>query len=120
MSAYCPLCGSLIETDEITLLPERGMVASGGLFALLTGKETAVLQALVEAFPRVLSKEQIMDRIYLGPDEEPEIKIVDVFVCKLRKKIDPLGLRIDTVWGSGYAMAVRVRVADKACLEAAE
>lgn len=34
----------------------------------------------------------------------PDIKIVDVFVCKMRKKLRPYGITIDTVWGRGYLL----------------
>lgn len=39
-----------------------------------------------------------------GVEDEPEIKIVDVFVCKLRKKLKPYGIEIETLWGQGYRM----------------
>lgn len=47
-------------------------------------------------------------------DVEPEIKIVDVFVCKLRKKLKPFGVSIVTVWGHGYSLEDRHRYAAEA------
>jgi DNA-binding response OmpR family regulator len=106
----CPLCGSEVGELPVTLLPERGMVVASGRFAVLTGHEMQLLQRLVEIFPRVLTKEGAIEWMYqINPDRVPEIKIIDVFVCKLRKKIDPLGVRIDTLWGKGYALAVAVK-----------
>lgn len=52
----------------------------------------------------VVSKESFLDHLYGGMDE-PEMKIIDVFICKLRKKIEKAGARsplIQTVWGRGY------------------
>lgn len=51
------------------------------------------------------TKQQIMDALYGGGDDEPEIKIVDVLVCKLRQKIIEATGGLDcvqTVWGRGY------------------
>jgi two-component system cell cycle response regulator CtrA len=54
----------------------------------------------------VLSKESFIAHIYGGIDE-PDSKIIDVFVCKLRRKLEKSGLKstkIDTVWGQGYVL----------------
>lgn len=48
-----------------------------------------------------VTKQNIMSVLYGLDDDTPEIKIVDVFVCKLRKKL-PAGEKIETIWGSGY------------------
>jgi len=71
----------------------------------LTGKEQAILQLMMTRKGMVLSKEAILTHLYGGMDE-PEIKIVDVFVCKLRKKLANAGSPnlIGTVWGRGYIL----------------
>nr|WP_246713314.1 helix-turn-helix domain-containing protein [Rhizobium sp. BK112] len=51
------------------------------------------------------TKQSIMMALYSDRAEEPEIKIVDVFVCKLRKKLSRFGVRIETIWGQGYRLA---------------
>lgn len=79
----------------------------------LTGKEYALLEALALSKGRTMTKEAILSAIYTaGIDDEPELKIIDVFVCKLRKKIsqafeneDAGGDFIRTVWGRGYMLA---------------
>lgn len=101
----CPVCGQPCHSLPVTLLPERGMVVANGKFTVLTGKEMAILELLADRFPRVLSKDAILSLMYQFEDE-PEIKIIDVFICKLRKKIEPIGVRIDTAWGKGYGLAV--------------
>lgn len=51
------------------------------------------------------TKAQIMTALYADRiDEDPEIKIVDVFICKLRKKLAPFGVSITTLWGRGYSL----------------
>jgi len=71
----------------------------------LTGKEFAVLELLVLRRGTALTKETLLNHLYGGMDE-PEIKIIDVFVCKLRKKLAQAGADnlIGTVWGRGYVM----------------
>lgn len=84
------------------------MVVANGKFAVLPGKEMLLLQRMSEIFPRVATKESLLEWMYqfAGDGDEPEIKIIDVFVCKMRKKLEPIGIRIDTLWGRGYALAV--------------
>lgn len=106
----CPVCGSAVNEIPVTILPERGMVIANGRFAFLTGHEMLLIQRLAEVFPRVLTKEAALEWMYqINPDREPEIKIIDVYLCKARKKLDPIGIRIDTVWGKGYALAVAAK-----------
>lgn len=73
----------------------------------LTCKEYSILELLVLRKGSTLSKEVFLNHLYGGMDE-PELKIIDVFVCKLRKKLsDALGCGtnyIETVWGRGYVL----------------
>ena len=71
----------------------------------LTGKEYAVLELLTLRKGVVLTKEAFLNHLYGGMDE-PEVKIIDVFICKLRKKLANAGAAelIGTVWGRGYVL----------------
>ena len=71
----------------------------------LTGKEYSILELLVLRKGMVLTKEAFLNHLYGGMDE-PEMKIIDVFICKLRKKLAAAGAGnlIGTVWGRGYMM----------------
>ncbi len=71
----------------------------------LTGKEYAILELLVLRKGMILTKEAFLNHLYGGIDE-PEMKIIDVFICKLRKKLATSGVGnfISTVWGRGYTM----------------
>jgi two-component system cell cycle response regulator CtrA len=71
----------------------------------LTGKEYAVLELLTLRKGIVLTKEAFLNHLYGGMDE-PEVKIIDVFICKLRKKLAQAGAAdlIGTVWGRGYVL----------------
>src|SRR5579862_9207829 len=74
-----------------------------GVTIHLTGKEYAILELLVLRKGMVLTKEAFLNHLYGGMDE-PEMKIIDVFICKLRKKLANAGADnlIGTVWGRGY------------------
>ena len=73
---------------------------------LNTIKEYAILELLAMRRGTVLTKEMFLNHLYGGIDE-PELKIIDVFVCKLRKKLadSSNGTNyIETVWGRGYML----------------
>lgn len=72
----------------------------------LTGKEYGILELLALRKGSTLTKEMFLNHLYGGMDE-PEQKIIDVFVCKLRKKLQDAsgGINyIETVWGRGYVL----------------
>lgn len=69
----------------------------------LTDKEYSILQLLVLRKGMILTKDALLNHLYGGMDE-PDVKIIDVFVCKVRKKLASAGADgiIGTVWGRGY------------------
>jgi len=72
----------------------------------LTGKEYGILELLALRKGTTLAKETFLNHLYNGMDE-PEIKIIDVFICKLRKKLEDASAGvnyIETVWGRGYVL----------------
>jgi len=72
----------------------------------LTGKEYGILELLCQRKGTTLTKEMFLNHLYDGVNE-PGLKIIDVFVCKLRKKLaEATGGKhyIETVWGRGYAL----------------
>ncbi len=82
-------------------------VRINGIQIHLTGKEMRMLVTLAESPGRTLSKEQLLTSLYTLDTDEPEIKIIDVFICKLRKKLaHACGGEnyIETVWGRGYVL----------------
>lgn len=69
----------------------------------LTRREYQLLEVLVLRRNRVVTKEVFLDQLYGGRDE-PEIKIIDVFIHKLRGKLTGSTAEIETVWGRGYLL----------------
>jgi two-component system cell cycle response regulator CtrA len=97
------LSQSLLRIGELEINLDSKEVKVAGMRLHLTGKEYAILELLALRRGFVLTKEAFLNHLYGGMDE-PEIKIVDVFVCKLRKKLAKAGMvdLIGTVWGRGY------------------
>ncbi len=72
----------------------------------LTGKEYGILELMALRKGTTLTKEAFLNHLYGGMDE-PEVKIIDVFICKLRKKLEKAmggDSYIETVWGRGYVL----------------
>jgi two-component system, cell cycle response regulator CtrA len=94
---------SSLQIGPVTLNVELHSVVANGTDLSLTGKEFALLQLLMLRKNMVMTKEAILSQLYGGMDE-PELKIIDVFICKLRKKFAKAGVDdfIGTVWGRGY------------------
>jgi two-component system, cell cycle response regulator CtrA len=94
---------STLSVGPLKLNLDARDVTAHGREVRLTGKEYSILELLVMRKGMVLTKEAFLNHLYGGLDE-PEIKIVDVFICKLRKKLAQAGADglIGTVWGRGY------------------
>jgi two-component system cell cycle response regulator CtrA len=95
----------LLKVGALLLNLDSREVQVEGREVHLTGKEYAILELLVLRRGMVLTKEAFLNHLYGGIDE-PEMKIIDVFICKLRKKLAQAGAGnlIGTVWGRGYMM----------------
>ena len=96
---------SVLRVGELQLSLETRDVTVAGRPVHLTGKEYSILELLVMRKGMVLTKDVFLNHLYGGMDE-PEIKIIDVFICKLRKKLAQAGAGnvIGTVWGRGYTV----------------
>ena len=90
----------------MTIDIDRNLVTINGDFVPLTQKEYQIVHLLGMRKRAVLSKDAFISHIYRGIDE-PETKIIDVFICKLRKKLSLACMGenyIETVWGRGYVL----------------
>ena len=97
---------SMIKTGAITVNLDAKTVEAGGKPVHLTGKEYQMLELLSLRKGTTLTKEMFLNHLYGGMDE-PELKIIDVFICKLRKKLATATggeNYIETVWGRGYVL----------------
>lgn len=97
---------SIIKTGQIAVNLDAKTVEVAGSTVHLTGKEYQMLELLSLRKGTTLTKEMFLNHLYGGMDE-PELKIIDVFICKLRKKLSEATAGdnyIETVWGRGYVL----------------
>jgi two-component system, cell cycle response regulator CtrA len=97
---------SEIVVGKVRVNLDTRTVEAAGKPLHLTGKEYGILELLALRKGTTLTKEMFLNHLYGGMDE-PEVKIIDVFICKLRKKIQDLtggDNYIETVWGRGYVL----------------
>ncbi len=97
---------SVIDTGKISVNLDAKTVDVDGKTVHLTGKEYQMLELLSLRKGTTLTKEMFLNHLYGGMDE-PELKIIDVFICKLRKKLSQAtegDNYIETVWGRGYVL----------------
>lgn len=97
---------SVIRTGKLTVNLDAKTATVEGAPLHLTGKEYGILELLSLRKGTTLTKEMFLNHLYGGMDE-PELKIIDVFVCKLRKKLTTAtegDNYIETVWGRGYVL----------------
>jgi two-component system, cell cycle response regulator CtrA len=97
---------SVINTGELCVNLDAKTVEMSGTPVPLTGKEYQILEFLSLRKGTTLTKEMFLNHLYGGMDE-PELKIIDVFICKLRKKLANASNGkdyIETVWGRGYVL----------------
>src|SRR3989344_5219611 len=113
---------TVTEANQEVAMPEAGGVTFGdvsidpksrvmsGTFGEvhLTLKEQGLLLMLAES-PHTVGKRAIFSRLYTGARKEPESKVIDVFICHLRRKLGVVSHRatIETVWGRGYRLVLK-------------
>ena len=106
---------SVIQTGKIEVNLDAKTVTVDGKQIHLTGKEYQMLELLSLRKGMLLIKEMFLNHLYGGMDE-PGLKIIDVFICKLRKKLtEATGGEdyIETIWGRGYTLRDPIKVQNK-------
>jgi len=97
---------SVIRTGRLAINLDAHTVEVDDQPVHLTGKEYGILELLSLRKGTTLTKEMFLNHLYGGMDE-PELKIIDVFICKLRKKLSSAtdgDNYIETIWGRGYVL----------------
>jgi two-component system cell cycle response regulator CtrA len=97
---------SVIQTDDLVVNLDTKTSEVNGARVHLTGKEYAMLELLSLRKGMTLTKEMFLNHLH-GAIDEPEVRIIDVFMCKLRKKLAGASggkNYIETVWGRGYVL----------------
>jgi two-component system, cell cycle response regulator CtrA len=97
---------SMIRTGDVVVDLDRRIVTADGKPMRLSRKEYSILELLSLRPGVTVTKEMLLGHLYDGKDE-PQLKIIDVFVCRLRKKLAQATdgkHHIETVWGRGYRL----------------
>lgn len=101
----CPCCGSDVSGHIRPLVSlDTNKLMAGAEIIKLAPREAEFMSALVAAMPMPLRHERIISIVYGAQDLGAPEKSIQVYICKLRKKIKKTGLSIRTVWGTGYAL----------------
>jgi two-component system cell cycle response regulator CtrA len=99
-------CEATVRTGKLVVNLDTRVVTVDDKPVHLTGKEYGILELLSLHKGTTMTKEMFLNHLYGGMDE-PELKIIDVFICKLRKKLAQAtggDHYIETVWGRGHML----------------
>lgn len=99
--------GRYIRSGGLAIDIQRHQVEIRGRMVQLTAKEYAVLELLARHKGETLSKADFLEGLYDEEGDTPSERIVDVFICKLRKKLmdaDQTINYVQTIWGQGYML----------------
>lgn len=107
MTNLCPTCGNVVPDRELIVSLEANTVICNGRSAKLTSQQAEILHILANAAPRVVTIDAIIAGIY-GSSVEPETSVVLIrtHICKIRRKIAPLGLTIKNTHAIGYTLQI--------------
>ena len=83
--------------------PLSGTLRHGGATVELRNRETRLLEVLARHPGQVLSKEQILDRLFTF-DADVTVNAIEVYVGRLRRRLEGTQVRIETVRGLGYRL----------------
>lgn len=102
-SMICPCCLQFVEDGGFMADAATGVIANNGKDVRLTDQQFRLAKFILDRYPLMASKEAIYDGVFMASNGEgPDIKIVDVLICKIRPALAEIGLVIETVWGKGY------------------
>ena len=102
----CPACGRPEPAGSCSYDDETGALSIGDRRVVFRGLDRLVLSELWGRRGRLLRREDIFDTLYGDREMPPHPRILDVKMCKLRKTLDPLQLRIETLVGLGWKLHV--------------
>lgn len=104
-SVICPCCQQPIDGLAFLADPISQTISKGSKKIRFSRQQFAVAQALINAFPGMITKNHLYDTVFSGiGGDGPDIKIIDVRICHIRPFMAELGMVIETVWGQGYKL----------------
>ncbi len=70
---------------------------------ILTDRESQIVETLLRTYPIAIHKERIFLNVW-GGSSDVQAKTLDVYICKLRKRLGAVGMSIETIFGMGYRL----------------
>lgn len=104
----CPCCGQPVRRPgEVLVWGDMQAIERRGRVVKLTPREFAVFSGIWQAWPRSVERDALYDALYANRRRSrPGSKIIEVTICKVRKKLAPLGLLVTAQWGVGYVLTI--------------
>ena len=108
MAKSCPSCGQLLPFDGARAWadPDNNIVVVDGARVRLTPKQCELVAALLDAAPRAVTKEHLMDLLYSQKSNEPFDQVIKVMVCRARQKLAETALQIETIRARGFRVVL--------------
>ncbi len=109
----CPTCGATLKKQNRIMVDlDFNIAIIDGVAIKFTASEAVIMHSLAARAPRVVEHWLLMDHVYGLEIDQPQQKIIDVFIFKIRRKLKETDFRIRTVWGKGYYL-IRASSEDK-------
>lgn len=100
----CPLCGGALDRDAVQIDLASNFANVRGRVLKLQGRQAEVLNALNDAYPKPVSRDKLMLRIYGATQEIESDRILDVYICQLRRLLRGTGAELTTIPHHGWVL----------------
>jgi len=109
----CPLCGGTLPESGVLFLEESRTVIRGDASAHLRPKEAQIFAHLARHAPAYVARDRLMQILYgHEPDNVPYDEVLNTYLMRLRRRLAPLGLAIETIYGGYVRLESQVRVVE--------
>jgi DNA-binding winged helix-turn-helix (wHTH) protein len=106
-SIICPCCLQFVDDVNILVDSIGCQITNGDKTVKLSRQQFTLAKYLIDCFPRMAEKGTIYSDVFLDEHGEgPDMKIIDVMICKIRPALADVGLVVETIWGKGYKIVM--------------
>lgn len=102
----CPCCGQSIPANSTVIVSlDNNTVTVRGQCVKLCPREAEIVYLLVKRMPTIVTRSTLVERVWGLNETEGSAKCIDVHINKIRRKLLPLGLKVETVWSRGFRLS---------------
>jgi DNA-binding response OmpR family regulator len=105
MATRCPCCGQELKGEKLLVDLEGNTIAYGNKKVRVSRREAEFARILVQAFPREVPRQEIIDQLFGSRQTDPSKNLVSVYAHKLRPAFYTLGFAITSSYGTGYRLS---------------